>query len=113
MDILDHAMLESIYELGEELHDELIQMFEEEFEPRLEKIQKAIEEKNPQALAETAHSLKGSCGSIGALQLRKFVAEMEQLGKEGTYPGSTDCIRVLREIHERTLVAFKEYKAKL
>jgi HPt (histidine-containing phosphotransfer) domain-containing protein len=112
MSVLDIGMLESLQELGDEFHDELLQMFEEEFEPRLQKIREAIENKDPRMLAEYGHSLKGSCGAIGALELRLLAFELEKLGKDERFP-NLNCLDVLREIHGRTLEAFKEYKANL
>ena len=112
MSLLDIGMLQSLYELGDELHDELLLMFEEDFEPRLQKIQEGIENKNPQMLAEYAHSLKGASGAIGALELRTLSFELEKLGKDERIP-NINCLDVLRETHNRTLEAFKDYKKSL
>lgn len=87
MEVLDPATLEALRDLQEEGDDdllgELIDLFLEDAPARVAGMRDAIVGDNWPALASCAHSLKGSCGSLGALQMAALCARLEQYGRAG------------------------------
>lgn len=87
MDVLDPTTLDAIRGLQEEGEDdllaELIDLFLEDAPARVAGMRDAIAREDWRALASWAHSLKGSCGSLGALQMAEICGRLEQHGRLG------------------------------
>jgi HPt (histidine-containing phosphotransfer) domain-containing protein len=100
MEILDPNTLETLRGLQEEGDDdllvELIDLFLEDTPRRVDGMRDAITREDWPALTSWAHSLKGSCGSLGALHLAELCGCLEQLGREGG--GRPDAELVYREL---------------
>lgn len=100
MEILDPSTLESLRGLQEEGNDdllvELIDLFLEDAPRRIDSMRDAIAREDWPALTSWAHSLRGSCGSLGALRLAELCARLEQLGRVGG--GRPDAELVYREL---------------
>ena len=65
------------------LRQEIIQMFLEDCPVRLAAIRAAVQQCDAQALASTAHSLKGACGYLSAVATREAASHLEQIGRLG------------------------------
>lgn len=86
MNILDTetlAALRSLQEDGEDdLLAELIDLFLEDAPERLASIRAAVEASDWVGLAERAHSLKGSCASLGAVSMASLCGRLEAMGRD-------------------------------
>src|SRR5262245_30203339 len=85
MDLLDHETLRSLRELQEDGDDdllgELIDLFLADAPGRMDAIRDAVTRQDWTAVTAPAHSLKGSCGSLGALPLAELCARLEHCGR--------------------------------
>lgn len=73
---LDMAELEEFYE-PEQLTD-MMEMFLNDTQDMLGKVQKHMDEKNSKLVAALAHEIKASCASIGAKNLARLCLYLEQ-----------------------------------
>ncbi|MDC0358176.1 Hpt domain-containing protein [Oligoflexia bacterium] len=71
-------------ESDKELLLELIDIFNEEYEPSLTQIKTAIENGDGTALEESAHSIKSALGNIGAMKAFDVAYALEKAGRENT-----------------------------
>jgi HPt (histidine-containing phosphotransfer) domain-containing protein len=101
MDVLDMNALEalrSLQEDGEEdLLAELIDLFLEDAPTRITSLREAITREDWSAMGSWAHSLKGSCGSLGATHMADLCAKLEAMGRTGSGP-RVDAERYQREL---------------
>jgi HPt (histidine-containing phosphotransfer) domain-containing protein len=85
MDIIDTATLAALRSLQEEGDDdllaELIDLFFQDAPERIDAIGLAVSACDWDRLAEWAHSLKGSCASLGAAQMATLCARLEAMGR--------------------------------
>jgi len=88
MEILDPNTLQALRNLQDEGDDdllaELIDLFVEDAPRRVDGMRDAIAREDWPALAAWAHSLKGSCGSLGAIDMAELCSHLEQLGRSGS-----------------------------
>jgi HPt (histidine-containing phosphotransfer) domain-containing protein len=87
MHVLDQNALEALRSLQDDGDDdllgELIDLFLQDTPARLASIRKAIACQDWAALMAAAHSLKGSCGSLGALHMADLCGRLERHGRDG------------------------------
>lgn len=87
MDVLDQTALEALRDLNDEGDDdllvELIDLFLEDAPTRINSMRDAIAKQDWTAVASLAHSLKGSCGSLGAMHMAELCNRLEQHGRAG------------------------------
>jgi len=86
MDVLDLTALEALRGLDEgdeDLLGELIDLFMADAPGRIAGMRDAIAREDWPALASWAHSLKGSCGSLGAMHMADLCGRLESLGRRG------------------------------
>ncbi|HEX6862472.1 MAG TPA: ATP-binding protein [Thermoanaerobaculia bacterium] len=85
--LLDPAPLDDLARLeeaaGKPLVRTVVETFLTEMPRRLERLRDALGRADAEKLAFAAHSLKGSCGQIGALRLATLSAELETAGRQG------------------------------
>jgi HPt (histidine-containing phosphotransfer) domain-containing protein len=100
MDVLDMNALEALRSLQDDGEDdllaELIDLFLEDAPARMVSMRKAIEREDWPDLGAWAHSLKGSCGSLGAVHMADLCAKLEAMGRSGG-------VRVVAERIQREL----------
>lgn len=86
MEVIDTDTLAALRSLQEEGEDdllaELIDLFLQDAPTRVTAIREAVELGNWAALAERAHSLKGSCASLGAVHMADLCARLEAMGRD-------------------------------
>lgn len=80
---LDEEALAELKDVMEEEFDVLIQAYLADSRSRIESLEQALSEYNPDIFAKTAHSFKGSSINIGAPRLGQVCFEAEKLGKAG------------------------------
>lgn len=83
-DALDQSVLSGLRELGDQkLLAELAELFLEDATSHLEALREAVEDDDPPSVVRVAHTLKGTCGSMGALRMSATCAELEDVGHSG------------------------------
>ncbi|PSF06184.1 histidine kinase [Marinobacter fuscus] len=98
---LDVEALAELQDVMEHEFDLLIQTYLADSTTRLDALKTALEEKDADQFAKTAHSLKGSCINMGAPRLGGFCFEAEQLGKSGDLGGAGEVLaRIDAEFEE-------------
>lgn len=100
MDVIDLNALDALRGLQDEgdddLLNELIDLFLEDAPGRMAGMRDAIAREDWPGLASWAHSLKGSCGSLGAMHMARLCGRLEQHGRTGG--GRRDAELVFREL---------------
>ena len=66
-----------------QLLSEMVELFLLEHREALQRIRRAVEDRDPEALAISAHSLKGSVSNFCADDVTEVTAKLETLGREG------------------------------
>jgi signal transduction histidine kinase/DNA-binding response OmpR family regulator len=61
----------------------LVKMFLDGMPAHIEQLEQALENKDPETAAKTAHSIKGVAANLSALRLQTAASEMELLGRAG------------------------------
>ena len=85
-EVLDRAALDRVRKLqeesGAELMAELIELFLEDSPAQMAALKEAVYQADFDALKRSAHSLKGSCVSLGARRVASICSEMEKRGRD-------------------------------
>ena len=63
----------------------------------MERIRSAVKSRNPAAIAETAHALKGSVGNFGPSAAFETARGLEMAGRKGTLEGSWEAFATLED----------------
>jgi HPt (histidine-containing phosphotransfer) domain-containing protein len=74
---------EGILNSERDIVTELIDMFLEDTPPWLVALYEALQRADARAFTQAAHSLKGSCGMIGATHMATICAALEERGGQG------------------------------
>ena len=86
MNVIDAETIDALRSLQEEGDDdllvELIDLFLQDAPDRIVAIRAAVATGDWARLAERAHSLKGSCGSLGAAQMAALCARLEAMERD-------------------------------
>lgn len=97
--VLDEAVIETLRQLtppGEpDVLAEVLQMFLQEFPPRLERLRIAWASGNIEDMYRSAHSLKGSAGNIGARRLFSVCAQLDGMSRSGDLSNSAPLVAAL------------------
>jgi HPt (histidine-containing phosphotransfer) domain-containing protein len=97
--VLDHAVMETLRQLtppGEpDVLTEVLQMFLQEFPPRMERLRNAWAAGNIEEMYRAAHSLKGSAGNIGAQRLLGVCTRLDEIGRAGHLEHSAPLVDAL------------------
>ena len=64
---------------------ELIDIFLKELGQHLVRLRKALDERDSAVLERVAHTMKGSCGNLGARELSKVCSELQGVAREGDW----------------------------
>jgi HPt (histidine-containing phosphotransfer) domain-containing protein len=63
-------------------------------------------------LANKSHSLKSSCGNLGAARMTAICARLETIGRAGSVVGAAELVRELEEEFLRVRLALEAEKQK-
>jgi two-component system sensor histidine kinase/response regulator len=89
---LDRSVLEGLYQLqGEsepDILDELIELFLDDVPLQLVALREGVEGRNADSVERVAHTLKGSCGNMGAIRMAKICEQLQEVG------ASADLVKV-------------------
>ena len=96
---LDRAALEKLVRaIGGANATKLVEMFAQETPRCLAILHRAVDCRDPAALAACAHQLKSTCGTLGARNLGRLLEEVEAAGRAGAIDG---CGSKLTEVERR------------
>lgn len=73
----------------------LIETFINDSAVRIDAIQQAISNQDPEEIRRAAHSFKGSAGNMAALQLAELCRQLEQAGSVGQTAGSEQLLEAI------------------
>jgi two-component system, sensor histidine kinase and response regulator len=80
-----------------DLLGDIIELFKEDSVRQVAAIREAIDKKQADALRRAAHTLKGTCGNLGALEAAATALELEKLAAAGDLPHAQESLRSLEE----------------
>jgi two-component system, sensor histidine kinase and response regulator len=100
MTIIDREL--ALDRLGgdEELWNEIGKLFAAECPQMLAQLQTAVAQGDARAVMETAHSLKGSLGTLGAEDGALLAMDLEMMGRNGALGASAEALARLEEMLE-------------
>lgn len=95
---------------GGEFFRELVDIFLQDTPKRIAEIESALAVQNAPDLTRAAHSIKGSSGNFGAMDLHEIAWRMEQSGKEQAYPAVQALLPALQTEFSRVKAALEQLK---
>jgi CheY-like chemotaxis protein len=111
-DVLDLEVIETLKSLGGDddpgLFAEIVELFLQDTPPRLAALEQALGSSDAKVIEETAHSLKSSCGNLGAIYLSDLCRKLEAMGQKRDLSEAEPLVRLSREEFERVTVALRE-----
>lgn len=93
----DDSALLARFSGNEKLLQSLVTTFLEDCPKMVERIRRALQSRNPAAVAETAHALKGSVGNFGSSPVFETARALEMAGRKGTLEGSWEAFATLED----------------
>ena len=84
-----------------ELLGDIIELFKEDSVRQIAAIRDAIENKQADLLRRAAHTLKGTCGNLGAPEAAATSLELEKLAAVGDLSRAREILRILEEQIQR------------
>ena len=79
----------------------LIDQYLAESTSRMAELKDAIERRDAPAVRRTAHSLKGSSGTVGAGRMAEICGELDQLARNMTFDGTSTLVVALDDEFKR------------
>ncbi len=111
-DSVDYSVLESLRELQEEgepdILVELIGKFSGDAASYLETLKEAVQKGDAERVQRTAHTLRGSCDSMGATRMEALCRELEHMGRSGNLVAAPARISMLEKEFGLVSVAFEQ-----
>jgi len=108
MDVLDMSAIDALRDLRDDGDDdllaELIDLFLADAPQRMMALAAAIGGEDWDGVASWAHSLKGSCGSLGAMHMAELCTRLESMGRLADAPRSEAEV-VYRELESQFALA--------
>lgn len=111
-DLLDLTTLQNLVELDDGQHGlviEMIGIFRDDTQGRIEDILSAVAEGDAEAFSRASHALKGGAGALGAKALRTLAADLEALGRRGSVEAGSDLRARLEALFQESLTALEAY----
>jgi len=90
---------------------ELVDLFLEDARGNFEALRAALERSDAEALEHTAHTLKSSCGNVGALPLSRICFQLEQLGRARRLDGAAELVRNALDEFDQVCLALVSEKS--
>jgi HPt (histidine-containing phosphotransfer) domain-containing protein len=91
----DLAHLQSIVGHEPETIRNYLELFHQATAPLVADVASAIQRRDAAAVARVAHTLRGSCGSIGAAGMAEVVGRLEDRSRSGEWPAIEELYRHL------------------
>ena len=111
MSALDLGTLNELKEILEEGLDELLDEYLADAPSQLSKLTDAAEAGDVQAIADVAHSLKGSSGNLGISTVYTLCQQLEQEAKGGNVANVDDSLKAIAEAFEQAKSELAQFRA--
>ncbi|MEM6793786.1 MAG: Hpt domain-containing protein, partial [Acidobacteriota bacterium] len=105
-DALNLSILLDLHKLRPQGVQELVENFLAGAERRVEAIQRSAERADSLGLERAAHSLKGSCGTLGAMRMAQLCARLVEKARGGETDAAQADVEALVVEHGRVQEAF-------
>jgi len=108
---IDKAVLQELKEMAgdePEMVVEIINCYLEETPILLDEITQAIEQKQPELLQKSAHTMKSSSASVGATKLSELCKELEFIGRRETTEEADGILSQAKAEYERVETALRD-----
>lgn len=106
---LDEAIYEKLSKtMRSERLEQLYDLSLNDVEKRIALMQKAASNREEEAYRRQAHAIKGGCGMVGAVELRRLAASIEENGIDTNYVASLDELMTACKRLRRILIARKK-----
>ncbi len=109
LDVSRLEQLGEIEEAGTDLLAELVGCFVEETEVLMSDARRLIDDEDAGALQRMAHTLAGTCGTIGAARMRTLAIEIEATLKRGDVPPACALVPMLAVEFLEVRVLLEQY----
>lgn len=113
--VLDRGVVAALRALdeggGPGLFEELVDIFIADAAVHVRALQSALESGDAHLLERSAHTLKSSSASLGAMQLSELCRVLEQAGRAGKLDGAPDLVRAAADACQRACRALGEARA--
>ncbi|MGB3573433.1 MAG: Hpt domain-containing protein [Phormidesmis sp.] len=90
-----------------EFESELLDIFLQDAQDSLQKLESAIASKSIQVVEEVAHSLRGASANVGASALAAVALQLEQAARGGDITSARSLLRQLNRHCQRIRTQFK------
>jgi HPt (histidine-containing phosphotransfer) domain-containing protein len=94
-----------------ELFVELVDLFLTDARGNFEALRDALDRADAEAVEHTAHTLKSSCGNVGAIPLSETCFKLEQLGRARRLDGASELLVSALDEFEQVCVALASEKS--
>ncbi len=98
---IDRARIEDATGGDEEILRELVDIYLEDADLRLQELRAALTSADDDKFGKTAHKLKGSSANMGAMNVYDYAKELEHLGRDKRLDGAADILSTLEAEMER------------
>jgi signal transduction histidine kinase/HPt (histidine-containing phosphotransfer) domain-containing protein/DNA-binding response OmpR family regulator len=109
---IDLDVIQSLKELGGEsdtgLLGELVELFNSDTPQRLERLVAAVDSGDFEEAGRVAHSLKSSCGNLGAIVMAELCRSIEHSCREGSVESVPSLVRESQSEYERVRHALNQ-----
>lgn len=114
-EVLEQSTMDQLLALDDGAYDllkEMYQLFLDDFQGRMDAIQRAIEANNQEELGEVAHAVKGAASTMGANRVRAVAAALEAAARKGvTNTPPAELFRQLKLYYQEALDALQAFIA--
>jgi HPt (histidine-containing phosphotransfer) domain-containing protein len=94
--------------MGADFIDELLQAYYDETLKLLSDLKQALSNQDYETFQRSAHSIKSTSNSFGALEFGIMARELEMMGKEKNLEGAHAKVAALANVYEDVKKAFEE-----
>jgi two-component system, sensor histidine kinase and response regulator len=102
-ELLDRQVIANLRELGgPELLSELAELFLEDSRSTVDSLKEAVEGSDAHAVERAAHTLQGSAGNMGAREVARFCAQLQEVGASGEIARAPELLARLEGALDRT-----------
>ena len=108
-EIIDRTEILSLAEIMEEEFPALIEAFAQNSALKLKELRQAVEAENCNTARELLHFLKGSCLSVGALQLSTITSTLETFAKQASLDKLEHQLPALESCYHETIDAINQF----
>jgi HPt (histidine-containing phosphotransfer) domain-containing protein len=113
--VLDLGVIDALRALdegaGPGLFEELVDLFVNDAVAHVRALESALATGDARLLERSAHTLKSSSASLGAMQLSELCRALEQVGRNNVLDGAVDLVRAASDACQRACKALGEVRA--